>query len=190
MICIDSTGAPRPVINSKGRRRRPNSKSISSVLKTDDDQFVDFITKCLAWDPDRRLKPLSALKHPFITGAMHPQPTSTNTIRLVKRPSTASSTLQSNHAPTTFKVPTNTATESKKSMISEPTPLGRHKPSYSTIQSGSYSSINNNTNNSNNNHNLKSPKILSSTPRILRSKISSGATNNHKSNTVTASSKY
>jgi hypothetical protein len=53
-LFFDSTGAPRPVVNSKGRRRRPASKSLAQVLKCDDDLFVDFIAKCLIYDPDRR----------------------------------------------------------------------------------------------------------------------------------------
>lgn len=58
----DSTGAPRPVVNSKGRRRRPGTKTLAQVLKSDDELFVDFIAKCLTWDPDRRLKPDPALR--------------------------------------------------------------------------------------------------------------------------------
>ncbi|EGF97941.1 uncharacterized protein MELLADRAFT_51129 [Melampsora larici-populina 98AG31] len=65
-LFFDSTGAPRPVVNSKGRRRRVGSKSLSSVLKTDDELFLDFIGKCLAWDPERRLKPDPAMRHPWI----------------------------------------------------------------------------------------------------------------------------
>lgn len=65
-LFFDSTGAPRPVVNSKGRRRRPNSKSLAQALKSDDELFVDFIGKCLAWDPDRRLKPDQAMRHPWI----------------------------------------------------------------------------------------------------------------------------
>lgn len=41
-------------MNSKGRRRRPGSKSLAQVLKCDDEAFVDFIAKCLIFDPDRR----------------------------------------------------------------------------------------------------------------------------------------
>jgi len=67
-IFFDSSGAPRPVVNSKGRRRRPGTKSLSQVLRCDDADFVDFIAKCLIWDPERRLKPSNALRHPFITG--------------------------------------------------------------------------------------------------------------------------
>lgn len=61
-LFFDSTGAPRPVVNSKGRRRRPGTKTLAQVLKTDDEQFVDFIAKCLVWDPDRRLKPDPAMR--------------------------------------------------------------------------------------------------------------------------------
>ncbi|KAK4051852.1 serine/threonine protein kinase, CMGC, dual-specificity [Microbotryomycetes sp. JL201] len=68
-LFFDSTGAPRPVVNSKGRRRRPGTKSLAHVLKTDDDLFVDFIAKCLIWDPERRMKPDAALRHPWIVAA-------------------------------------------------------------------------------------------------------------------------
>ena len=61
-MSADSTGAPRPVVNSKGRRRRPSTKSLAQVLKSDDELFVDFIAKCLIWDPERRLKPDPALR--------------------------------------------------------------------------------------------------------------------------------
>ncbi|CAH7688229.1 CMGC/DYRK/DYRK2 protein kinase [Phakopsora pachyrhizi] len=65
-LFFDSSGAPRPVVNSKGRRRRVGSKTLQSVLKADDELFVDFIAKCLAWDPERRLKPDPAMRHPWI----------------------------------------------------------------------------------------------------------------------------
>lgn len=39
---------------------------MTAVLKCDDPLFVDFITKCLIWDPERRLKPSSAMHHPWI----------------------------------------------------------------------------------------------------------------------------
>ncbi|KAJ9112679.1 hypothetical protein QFC22_006181 [Naganishia vaughanmartiniae] len=63
---FDSHGQPRPVTNSKGKRRRPGTKTLTAVLKSDDPLFVDFITKCLIWDPERRLKPSSAMHHPWI----------------------------------------------------------------------------------------------------------------------------
>lgn len=53
-LFFDSSGAPRPVVNSKGKRRRPSTKTLSSALNCNDDLFLDFLTKCLHWDPERR----------------------------------------------------------------------------------------------------------------------------------------
>ncbi|GAA98527.1 hypothetical protein E5Q_05214 [Mixia osmundae IAM 14324] len=49
-----------------GRKRRPGTKNLAQVLNCDDELFVDFIARCLAWDPDRRIQPARALRHPFI----------------------------------------------------------------------------------------------------------------------------
>ncbi|KAK4506816.1 hypothetical protein PRZ48_000549 [Zasmidium cellare] len=65
-LFFDSVGKPRVTVSSKGRRRRPSSKTLSQALKTEDEAFLDFITRCLRWDPDRRLKPQDAMSHPFI----------------------------------------------------------------------------------------------------------------------------
>lgn len=67
-LFFDSLGKPRLTVSSKGRRRRPSSKDLRQVLKCDDDAFLDFITRCLRWDPTRRLTPNDALNHEFITG--------------------------------------------------------------------------------------------------------------------------
>ncbi|POW07477.1 hypothetical protein PSTT_08238 [Puccinia striiformis] len=75
-LFFDSTGSARPIVNSKGRRRRVGSKTLQSVLKSDDELFVDFISKCLAWDPERRLKPDPAMRHPWILAGRSRQPIS------------------------------------------------------------------------------------------------------------------
>ncbi len=67
-LFFDSLGKPRPSVSSKGRRRKPSSKTLSQVLKCDDEPFLEFITKCLRWDQDRLLKPEEAMCHEFITG--------------------------------------------------------------------------------------------------------------------------
>lgn len=67
-LFFDSMGKPRLTVSSKGRRRRPSSKTLQQVLKCDDDAFLDFIARCLRWDPDRRMKPDEAIRHEFITG--------------------------------------------------------------------------------------------------------------------------
>jgi dual specificity tyrosine-phosphorylation-regulated kinase 2/3/4 len=60
-------------VNSKGRRRRPGTKSLAQVLRCDDELFVDFIAKCLTWDPEKRMKPQQALRHPFILPQRRPK---------------------------------------------------------------------------------------------------------------------
>ena len=67
-LFFDSLGKPRLTVSSKGRRRRPSSKDLRQVLKCDDEAFLDFIAKCLRWDPSRRLNPHQAMVHEFVTG--------------------------------------------------------------------------------------------------------------------------
>ncbi|KAL8730921.1 MAG: hypothetical protein Q9166_003711 [cf. Caloplaca sp. 2 TL-2023] len=67
-LFFDSFGKPRLTVSSKGKRRRPSSKTLQQALKCEDEPFLDFITRCLRWDPDRRLKPDEAIHHEFITG--------------------------------------------------------------------------------------------------------------------------
>ncbi|RDL38925.1 uncharacterized protein BP5553_03265 [Venustampulla echinocandica] len=67
-LFFDSLGKPRLTVSSKGRRRRPSSKTLAQVLKTDEEPFLDFLSRCLRWDPDRRIKPEDAVKHEFMTG--------------------------------------------------------------------------------------------------------------------------
>ncbi|KAL8708663.1 MAG: hypothetical protein Q9220_006488 [cf. Caloplaca sp. 1 TL-2023] len=67
-LFFDSLGKPRLTVSSKGKRRRPSSKTLQQALKCEDESFLDFISRCLRWDPDRRLKPDEAIHHEFITG--------------------------------------------------------------------------------------------------------------------------
>lgn len=67
-LFFDSMGKPRLTVSSKGRRRRPSSKTLQQAIKCDDEPFLDFLARCLRWDPDRRLKPEEAIRHEFITG--------------------------------------------------------------------------------------------------------------------------
>ena len=71
-LFFDSMGKPRLTVSTKGKRRRPSSKTLQSVLKCDDEAFLDFIARCLRWDPERRLKPEDAIRHEFITGIKRP----------------------------------------------------------------------------------------------------------------------
>ena len=40
-LFFETNGQPRPVVNSKGRRRRPGTKTLAQVLRCDDELFVD-----------------------------------------------------------------------------------------------------------------------------------------------------
>ncbi|ESZ90096.1 hypothetical protein SBOR_9522 [Sclerotinia borealis F-4128] len=67
-LFFDSLGKPRLTVSSKGRRRRPSSRSLQQTIKCDDEVFLDFLARCLRWDPEKRLKPDEAVRHEFITG--------------------------------------------------------------------------------------------------------------------------
>lgn len=68
---FDMYHQPRKSINSKGKKRRPNSLTFTEALRRStydnfDRDFGDFISKCLTWEPSERLKPHEALSHPWI----------------------------------------------------------------------------------------------------------------------------
>lgn len=89
-LFFDSLGKPRVTVSTKGRRRRPSSKTLQQALKCDDDAFLDFIARCLRWDPERRMKPDEAMLHEFITGVKRvprprPQMNGVNVSSPVKR---------------------------------------------------------------------------------------------------------
>jgi serine/threonine protein kinase len=46
-LFFDSKGQPRCVTNSKGKKRRPSSKDLSTAIRTQDVLFIDFIRQCL-----------------------------------------------------------------------------------------------------------------------------------------------
>ena len=62
---------PKISANSKGKRRRPATKSLTATLGTNDASFLDFIRKCLHWDPLQRLTADEGLRHPWMSGASH-----------------------------------------------------------------------------------------------------------------------
>ncbi|PIK33086.1 putative dual specificity tyrosine-phosphorylation-regulated kinase 4-like, partial [Apostichopus japonicus] len=64
-----SRGHPRCTTNSKGKKRKPNSKDLRYAIKTTDSLFLDFISRCLEWDPLERMTPDQALQHDWIQDA-------------------------------------------------------------------------------------------------------------------------
>jgi serine/threonine protein kinase len=64
---FDSHGNPRIISNSKGKKKRPSTKSLINTVPTNDAAFLDFIRKCLNWNPKERMSAEEGLKHPWIT---------------------------------------------------------------------------------------------------------------------------
>lgn len=113
-VSLDNNGAPRPVVNSKGRRRRPGTKSLAQVLRCQDEDFVDFIARCLVWDPERRMKPQAALQHAFLKAGRRTKVTSPSSV--TAKALLSSSSLTGSRVSKVTETP-------KKSQISAPTPL-------------------------------------------------------------------
>ncbi|XP_077655213.1 dual specificity tyrosine-phosphorylation-regulated kinase 4 [Urocitellus parryii] len=63
---FDSKGFPKTITNNRGKKRYPDSKDLTMVLKTYDTSFLDFLRRCLVWEPSLRMTPDQALKHAWI----------------------------------------------------------------------------------------------------------------------------
>lgn len=79
--CSTTTLSTGEVVLNAGRSRRgkmrgpPASKDWTTALKgCDDADFIDFIKKCLEWDPVLRMNPYSGLRHPWLTRRRLPRP--------------------------------------------------------------------------------------------------------------------
>ncbi|KAJ3374104.1 Dual specificity tyrosine-phosphorylation-regulated kinase [Allomyces arbusculus] len=66
-LFFDPNNEPKPFTNSKGKSRKVGAKTLANAIKCRDEPlFVDFIAKCLIWDPNKRMKPTEAIHHPWI----------------------------------------------------------------------------------------------------------------------------
>ncbi|KAK0103877.1 hypothetical protein ONS96_004986 [Cadophora gregata f. sp. sojae] len=126
-LFFDSMGKPRLTVSSKGRRRKPSSKTLQQVLKCDDEAFLDFLARCLRWDPDTRMKPEEAIRHEFLTGQKPAAPLPRMAVRNespIKRTNTIATTPSGSHRPlpeppaTSFK--NGTAVRSRETSGSSP----------------------------------------------------------------------
>lgn len=68
-VFFDSTGAPKMVPNSRGKTPRPGTKSLANFVQCTNPDFLDLLLGLLAYDPERRLTPSEALRHPFFGAA-------------------------------------------------------------------------------------------------------------------------
>ncbi|KAG5676013.1 hypothetical protein PVAND_005868 [Polypedilum vanderplanki] len=90
-LFFDSRGVPRCITNSKGRKRKPGSKTLSQSLRCNDTLFIDFVSRCLEWDPKKRMTPEEAIHHEWL------QPSSSSSFVLSSSTS-ASSLLKHNRS--------------------------------------------------------------------------------------------
>ena len=87
--CSVTTQADGRAVLVGGRSRRgkkrgpPGSKDWAAALKGCEDYlFIEFLKRCLHWDPSARLTPAQALRHPWISKSV-PRPL---TIEKVSKP--------------------------------------------------------------------------------------------------------
>jgi dual specificity tyrosine-phosphorylation-regulated kinase 2/3/4 len=62
----EATDQPMLTNDSRGELRVPNSKPLDQILNCGSDSFLDFISKCLEWNPEKRITPFDALMHDWI----------------------------------------------------------------------------------------------------------------------------
>ncbi len=59
--------------NSRGKLRKPGGKPLSLLIGDEDPDFLDFVQKCLDWNPETRLSPDDALRHVWVLKGLPPQ---------------------------------------------------------------------------------------------------------------------
>ena len=52
----------------KGNIHTPGGLRLKDYIISDDESFIDFVSKCLIWNPEDRMTPQEALSHPFLKG--------------------------------------------------------------------------------------------------------------------------
>jgi len=72
-LFFDGSNDPILVANSRGKKRRPNSKSLKAVLRCQDPGFLSFLDACIDWDPVNRMTSLEALQHEWILEGLPPK---------------------------------------------------------------------------------------------------------------------
>lgn len=68
---FDENSRPLKLKNEDGNIIKPGTKKLKDILKNAPENFIDFISKCLIWNPMERITPDKALFHPFIIENMN-----------------------------------------------------------------------------------------------------------------------
>lgn len=59
--------------NSRGKLRKPGGKTLKMVMGNEDPDYLDFVQRCLEWNPEKRLTPDEALRHIWVLKGLPPQ---------------------------------------------------------------------------------------------------------------------
>ncbi|OMJ76167.1 hypothetical protein SteCoe_24501 [Stentor coeruleus] len=84
-LFFELSGSPRPVANKKTVNRAPGSKKITDVLQGAPEIMIDFVIRCLDWNPQTRMKPSEGLEHPWIAESLKQEAIKKNKNRKKKR---------------------------------------------------------------------------------------------------------
>lgn len=69
----DTDYEPIMLKNSKGKLRKPKGKPLDFIIGDEDNDFLDFVRKCLIWDPEERMTPDEALRHVWVLKGLPPK---------------------------------------------------------------------------------------------------------------------
>ena len=72
----DGSYTPRRIHDRKGNHRPPGTLRMDTACGSNDAAFVDFVRRCLTWDPGKRMTPSEGLAPPYITGGAGDAPRS------------------------------------------------------------------------------------------------------------------
>ncbi|KAG0030073.1 hypothetical protein BGZ81_003115 [Podila clonocystis] len=129
-VFFDTVGNPKLVVNSKGKKRRPGSKTLAQALKCNDPLFLDFIARCLIWDPEKRMKPREGLQHEWISDIRAPSrslfnPVPDNSVSSTSRRKSSIFSSQPAYVPRPLKVKTESDDNKMSNSSSSSIKLGR-----------------------------------------------------------------
>jgi dual specificity tyrosine-phosphorylation-regulated kinase 2/3/4 len=71
-LFFEENGEVKLPANSRGRVHKPGTKTLEQAVRCQDRLFLDFIGRCLDWDPATRLRPEEALQHPWVLETAKP----------------------------------------------------------------------------------------------------------------------
>ena len=70
---------PKVIQNSRGKKRLPGTRKLEEKVKSSDELFLNFLKKCLDWNPATRMTPEEAFHHEFIQEGLRNYSRSVNT---------------------------------------------------------------------------------------------------------------